>query len=166
MQGHRECANAINYLLGKSKVYDLLFEYLIKVSREDGILNGDASEAANGDIEAWEGGGVSHDDSLMTVNTVTGEFTAGVDGIYEMTVSMVYAGAGNNIQYGLGVRINGTAGAAFSYNVWTNSTTAQSFVGIGAALLAAGDVVNVTKVLGNEMTNINGSVRLTLIKPT
>ncbi|GAG04963.1 unnamed protein product, partial [marine sediment metagenome] len=143
--GKRENANAINNLLARMNVTEAILEFQIKLAREYGVLNGAASEAINGDIEAWDTGDVAHPETLMTVNALTGEITAGVAGLYEITMGMVYTGTGNNIQYGIGFRVDGVAGAAFSYNVWTQTTAAQSFSGSGVINLTAGQVINLTK---------------------
>jgi hypothetical protein len=171
-QGKRENANAINNLLGRMNVtesrldtVEAILEFQILVGREYAVLNGLASEAINGDIEAWDYGQAVHPDSQITVDPVTGEFTIAIAGLYEITVNLVYAGAGQNVQYGLGTRINTVLGTGFAFNLWTNASLAQSFTGVGVALFAANDVLNLSKTIGNAMTNIDGNMQVKLIDP-
>ena len=171
-EGHRECANAINHCLDEiTQIDDRLviaediLTLLILMMREDAALKGTATEAGNGDIEAWAEGETFSADSLMSVDALTGEFTIATDGAYSISANLVYTGTGQNVQYGMGFRLNGTAQPAFSYNLWTNASAAQSFTGIGQVSLVAGDVINLTKTNGNAMTNISGNARITLIRP-
>ncbi len=157
-QGHREQANAINYLLGATNT-------IVSVLSEVGILDGAAVEAGNGDIEGWDNGSVFSDRTLITVNAGTGEFTVGADGAYKIETTLVYTGSGNNVQYGLAVRTNGVVGTTFAYNLWSNQTTFQSFTGTGLLSLVAGDVVTLTKSVGNAMSSITGQFILSMVRP-
>ena len=165
-EDNRRSADGINYLLRATDTHEDLLTYLILVSREFAVLDDNATEAGNGDIEAWDVGVVANPESLIAVNAAAGEVTIGVKGLYEVSTTLVYTGAGQDVQYGLGARHNTVAGAAFSYNLWTNKTSAQSFSGSSVVTLDAGDVISLTKVVGGAMTNISGQFSVELRIPT
>jgi len=150
---------------------DSLFTYLIAVGREYGVLYGTVGDVSAAEPEAlgtWEFGAVASVDSLMTVNTGTGEFLigAGRGGVYSVSATLVYAGSGNNVQYGVGLVVNDVFGSAAAYNLWTAQTSAQSVTITGVVNLAAGDRVGLAKIIGNTMISVSASFTVQLDVPS
>jgi hypothetical protein len=162
-QGHRENANAINYLLESISVLAAFMRekaYLFGLTPPDNILD-------NAVIDNWDNAETQGPESLIDANALTGIFTIGspVPGSYKLDGNFIGLVTGNNVSHRIVVETSiasgvwaqvGVIGVALSTNQ-ANEVSLSGF-GFSTQQLVAGDRIRLVHSSSSGVDTFTTSV--------